>query len=109
MKEYENRYRQQLTESTTIVRLDGHSFSKFTRSFDQPYDVRFRMAMVETCKDILAQHPDCSTAYTQCDEITLVFPRGFQQFGARTDKYLSLLAALTSVKFSHHLAAQPDV
>jgi tRNA(His) guanylyltransferase len=109
MKAYEAEYQHYLDKKPTIVRLDGHGFSKFTASFDQPYDERFHTCMMETCKDLMRKFHDCSTAYTQSDEITLVFPTGFQNYNARSDKYLSLLAATTSVRFNHHLGQQPHI
>ena len=110
MKQYERDYQHQLKGTRpVIVRLDGHNFSKFTKFLQKPLDVRFHFCMENTCKDLLLYFPDCSTAYTQRDEITLIFSNGLHQFKGRTDKYLSLLAAKTAIRFNHYLAMQPEI
>lgn len=106
MKNYEKQHQTNITDPFVIVRLDGRGFSKFTQFLNQPYDVGFHNAMTSACKDILAVYHDCNIAYTQSDEVTLVFPEGLKQFGGRTDKYLSLLASLMSVRFNQHLQHQ---
>jgi tRNA(His) 5'-end guanylyltransferase len=41
MKAYEATYATHLnSDKWVLVRLDGHKFSTFTRSFDKPYDPR---------------------------------------------------------------------
>lgn len=62
--------------------------------------------MVFTCFDILRSYPEISYAYTQSDEITLIFPQGAKEFNGRTDKLLSLTAAKASVRFNSHLRAE---
>ncbi|KAI8935269.1 hypothetical protein NX059_007858 [Plenodomus lindquistii] len=61
--------------------------------------------MVSTCTDLLNFFPRATLAYTQSDEITLVFPVGVQTFGERVQKLSSLAASLCSVRFNHHLTA----
>jgi len=56
-----------------VVRLDGHCFSTFTRGFDRPYDLRIHRAMVGTATDLLERF-GAVTAYTESDEISLIFP-----------------------------------
>ena len=105
MKSYEAVYDASLPESTpTILRLDGHTFSKFTAHFNKPFDPRIHDAMVATCKDLLHSYPSATVAYTQSDEITLVFPEGVNSFNNRVQKIASLAASLTSVRFNFHLA-----
>jgi tRNA(His) guanylyltransferase len=106
MKNYEKQHQTNITDPFVIIRLDGRGFSKFTRFLNQPYDIEFHTAMTSACKDLLAAYHDCSIAYTQSDEVTLVFPEGLKQFNGRTDKYLSLVASLMSVRFNQHLQDQ---
>lgn len=87
----------------TILRLDGHGFSKFTANFARPFDQRVHDAMVATCGDLLTHFPSSTLAYTQSDEITLVFPFGVGSFNDRVQKIVSLAAAFTSVRFNLHL------
>jgi tRNA(His) guanylyltransferase len=98
--------------SPAILRLDGHGFSKFTANFARPFDERIHAAMVAVCSDLLAHFPSATLAYTQSDEITLVFPVGVAAFSERVQKIVSLAAGFTSVKFNAHLgvavAETPD-
>jgi tRNA(His) 5'-end guanylyltransferase len=93
------------TDSPVILRLDGHTFSKFTAHFARPFDPRIHSAMVSTCTDLLHFLPTATLAYTQSDEITLVCPRGLGCFNDRVQKVGSLAAAYTSVRFNAHLSA----
>ncbi|KAH7144114.1 tRNAHis guanylyltransferase-domain-containing protein [Dactylonectria estremocensis] len=88
-----------------ILRLDGHTFSKFTAPFEKPFDRRLHTAMVKTCADLLEAYPSASLAYTQSDEITLVFPDGVGRFNGRVMKIATLAAGFCSVHFYSHLMA----
>lgn len=95
------------TSSPVILRLDGHNFSRFTAQphFRRPFDQRIHDAMINTCSDLLLNFfPRASVAYTQSDEITLVFPEGgVQLFNERVQKLASLAASYCSVRFNAHL------
>jgi tRNA(His) 5'-end guanylyltransferase len=75
MKKYENEVDSKIiirpTESF-IIRLDGRSFSKFTKKFVKPFDLVFVKAMCLTMRD-LVQEFEAQTGYTHSDEITLIF------------------------------------
>lgn len=86
-----------------IIRVDGHCFSKFTRGFEKPFDSRLHSVMVSTAEDLLQHHSDATSAYTQSDEISLLFPAGTQAFNGRVQKLASLAAAYASVRFNYHL------
>jgi tRNA(His) 5'-end guanylyltransferase len=106
MKAYEEVFEFKLPAGTpAILRVDGHGFSKFTSNFARPFDQRIHDAMTATCSDLLNHFPAASLAYTQSDEITLVFPAGVRSFNDRVQKLCSLAASFTSVKFNLHLAA----
>ncbi|KAH7141111.1 tRNAHis guanylyltransferase-domain-containing protein [Dactylonectria macrodidyma] len=106
MKDYEaqTEIRLQLSQPA-ILRLDGHAFSKFTAPFNKPFDERLHTAMVKTCADLLEAYPSASLAYTQSDEITLVFPDGVGRFNGRVMKIATLAAGFCSVHFYSHLMA----
>lgn len=83
-----------------IVRLDGHRFSRFTAGFHKPYDSRIFEAMLRTTADLLTQmNPD--SAYTQSDEITLMYCNAERAppFNGKVQKLASLAAAMCSVRF----------
>ena len=56
-----------------MVRLDGHCFHTYTKGFRRPYDLRIHEAMVATATDLLERF-GAVTAYTESDEISLLFP-----------------------------------
>jgi tRNA(His) 5'-end guanylyltransferase len=104
MKSYESQFDQTLPlDKPIILRLDGHGFSRFTSHFARPFDERIHSAMISTCADLLYFFPRATVAYTQSDEITLVFPEGVQSFNERVQKLCSLSASYCSVRFNKHL------
>lgn len=106
MKQYEASFDYKLPGSSPVIlRLDGHTFSRFTASFCRPFDQRIHDAMMSTCSDLLKYFPRATVAYTQSDEITLVFPGGVQSFNDRAQKLASLAASYCSVRFNAHLTA----
>ncbi|KAL5118570.1 hypothetical protein ACEQ8H_003585 [Pleosporales sp. CAS-2024a] len=106
MKAYEAVYDARLPEGSPIImRLDGHNFSRFTSHFARPFDERIHVAMTSTCASLLSLFPAATVAYTQSDEITLVFPSGVGAFNSRIQKMSSLAASYCSVHFVQHLFA----
>ncbi len=89
-----------------VARLDGRGFTKLTKevcNFEAPFDEKFRDMMVKTTKALM----DCGFrvvyAYTESDEISLLFAAGEDAFGRRVRKYNSTLAAEASAVFSLEL------
>ncbi|KAJ4381853.1 hypothetical protein N0V86_003219 [Didymella sp. IMI 355093] len=106
MKQYEASFDFSLpSDSPIVLRLDGHTFSRFTNHFCRPFDQRIHDAMIATSTDLLKYFPAATVAYTQSDEITLVFPTGVQGFNDRIQKLSSLAASYCSVRFNAHLVA----
>ncbi len=86
-----------------VIRLDGRSFSKFTKGMKRPFDSEFRQAMIETTK-YLVEQTHAKIGYTQSDEITLVLhsdnlKNGSVLFDGRVQKIASNFASMASVKF----------
>lgn len=105
MKQYEASFDFTLpSDSPIVLRLDGHTFSRFTSHFCRPFDQRIHDAMIAVSTDLLKYFPAATVAYTQSDEITLVFPAGVQSFNERVQKLSSLAASYCSVRFNAHLA-----
>lgn len=73
MKGYESLEtdRRAMTGLPLVVRVDGRSFSKFTRGMARPYDTDMANLMVETAK-YLVEETNAKVGYTQSDEITLI-------------------------------------
>lgn len=84
------------------ARVDGRSFSKFTKGMKRPYDKDMANAMIETTK-ALVKETNADIGYTQSDEISLVWytsnPNGQIFFNGRIQKMTSQLAAIASVHF----------
>lgn len=88
-----------------IARLDGRGFSKFTKSCAKPFDDMLSACMVDTAAYVL-ENTLATLAYTQSDEITLVYKMDkFQNFfNGRVDKINSVLAGMCSSKFMHTIS-----
>lgn len=84
------------------ARVDGRSFSRFTKNMKRPYDETMSRVMVEVTKRLL-EETHAVIGYTQSDEISLCwYPRSFGSevfFGGRVFKMTSSLAALTTGYF----------
>ncbi|MDB5341573.1 MAG: hypothetical protein JWN70_7192 [Planctomycetaceae bacterium] len=92
-----------LPDMFMVARLDGRSFTRLTKEFCQfeaPFDVRFRDLMVETAASLMTCGFRVIYAYTESDEISLLFDRSEQLFGRKLRKYNSTLAGEASAKFS---------
>lgn len=89
-----------------IARLDGKSFSNFTRGLKRPYDERLSKLMIETTK-YLVKETNANCGYTQSDEITLMWytddPKSQIYFSGRFFKMVSDLASMASVFFNKEL------
>lgn len=90
----------------TCARLDGKSFSKFTKNMIRPYDIRFLRLMDMTTK-YLVEETNANIGYTQSDEISLIWYSGSYDsqifFDGKTRKMLSVLASMATAKFNFDL------
>lgn len=124
MKRYEKFIDSKITirpSESYIIRLDGRSFSKFTKKFVKPFDLVFVKAMCMTLQDLVEEF-EAQTGYTHSDEITLIFNAKCSEleeleylesknnkelpihmFRGRVQKILSLISSYCSVRFNYHL------
>ncbi len=89
-----------------VARLDGRSFTRLTRDicqFETPFDERFRDLMVATAEALMTCGFQVLYAYTESDEISLLFDPKEQLFGRKLRKYNSTLAGEASAQFSVRL------
>jgi tRNA(His) 5'-end guanylyltransferase len=105
MKAYEAREtsRRFMPLCPVVARIDGRSFSAFTRGMIRPYDVRMIQAMIETTKALVAE-TSARIGYTQSDEINLVwlaerYDSGIF-FDGRVFKITSALASYATAAFT---------
>ena len=88
-----------------VARLDGRGFTRLTKevhNFESPYDLRFRDMMVDTAEALLVEF-NAIYAYTQSDEISLLFPLSCDLFKRKLRKLNSVLAGYASAKFALNL------
>ena len=92
-----------LPEMYMVARIDGRSYTRLTKEvcqFEAPFDERFRDMMVATAESLMTCGFRVVYAYTESDEISLLFDPGEQLFGRKLRKYNSTLAGEASAKFS---------
>ena len=92
-----------LPEMFLVARIDGRNFTKLTKEvhqFEAPYDERFRDMMIETTAHLMNCGFRTVYAYTQSDEISLLFHPAINTFDRKVRKYNSILAGEASAKFS---------
>ena len=74
MKGYELVSDYRLTKRTpVIVRIDGKAFHTYTKGLDKPFDSTLSEAMNYVCRKLIETVQGCKFAYTQSDEISLLF------------------------------------
>lgn len=85
-----------------VIRVDGRSFSGFTSSskFDKPFDLRLHELMVQTTSSLLEQLQGIY-AYTESDEISLLFRPNWDFFDRSLEKVVSISASIASATFTH--------
>lgn len=89
-----------------VARIDGRSFTRLTKEvcqFEAPFDVRFRDLMVATTESLMTCGFNVLYAYTESDEISLLFGLEERVFGRKLRKYNSTLAGEASAQFSVRL------
>lgn len=84
-----------------VIRVDGRGFSKFTKSrFKKPFDRNFYKLMVQTAQELL-QEMQGIYAYTESDEISLLFPPDWDFFDRSLEKVVSISSSIASATFTH--------
>lgn len=109
MKAYENVPRSYLIpRMPVLIRIDGNSFSKFTKKFKKPWDNRIQDAMTHTTKFLIKNISGCEIGYIQSDEISLLlntYKRFNTQpwFGNNIQKICSVSASMAAAAFNEYL------
>lgn len=83
------------------VRVDGRAFSTLTErmKYKHPYDGDFKQAMITVTKGLMEEF-NPFMAYTQSDEISIVFWKETDLFNRRVEKLVSTIASYASCKFA---------
>lgn len=88
-------------EAWTVLRVDGRSFTRFTETgFEKPIDTRFQQMMRQTAQALLEELHGIY-AYTESDEISVLFNPGWDLFDRELEKLVSISAAIASATFTH--------
>lgn len=93
-------YTKILPQAWAIIRVDGRSFSNYTKErFEKPFDIKFNEMMVKTSQ-ILLEEFNGVYGYTESDEISILLPKNFDLFSRRVEKLVSISAGIASSAFS---------
>jgi tRNA(His) guanylyltransferase len=85
----------------TVVRVDGRGFTKWVGTrFERPFDVRVRDWMVAAARALLEEMHGLY-AYTESDEVSVLFPPDWELFDRELEKIVSISAAIASAAFTH--------
>ena len=79
-----------LPETYMVARLDGRGFTRLTKEiykFEAPFDERFRDMMVHTVEGLMNCGFRIVYAFTESDEISLLFDVSEDAFGRKVRKY----------------------
>jgi len=102
------------TSLPVYARIDGRSFSKFTRGMQRPFDPRMTSAMQAATRH-LVKATDARLGYTQSDEISLIWevdtvnPSAQMFFDGKVQKLCSVLAGLATAAFTQAvMASDPE-
>jgi tRNA(His) guanylyltransferase len=89
-----------LSDTWVVIRVDGRSFSRFTESrFDKPFDARFRDAMIKASQALVKELQGIY-AYTESDEISVLFRPTWDLFDRELEKVISISASVASSAFT---------
>lgn len=83
-----------------VIRVDGRGFSQFTKSrFQKPFDLEFHKIMQQTAS-VLLQELQGIYAYTESDEISVLFSPNWDLFNRSLEKIVSISASIASSTFT---------
>jgi len=84
-----------------VIRVDGRGFSRFTESrFEKPFDLEFHRVMVQTAAALL-EGLHGIYAYTESDEISVLFHPNWDLFDRSLEKVVSISASIATSTFTH--------
>jgi len=106
MKRYELTTKHKLIPRCPILlRIDGRSFSNYTKYLDRPFDEGFINDMKDVCKYLGKEIAGCKLIYAQSDEINILITdydtlATQPWFDNTVQKICSITASLTTSKFN---------
>lgn len=115
MKGYELTHKSMLPgNGYYVIRLDGRSFSKYTKRFKAPFDDLFISAMDFAAKTLCERVQGAKIAYVQSDEISLYFTdmdndKSQLYFNGNVEKINSISASIVTNAFNKYLLLNTEV
>ncbi len=83
-----------------VIRVDGRGFSKFTeKNYEKPFDRKLHDHMITT-SSLLFEELQADYAYTESDEISLLFRPDWALFSRSLEKIVSVSAGIASSAFT---------
>src|SRR5690348_14915851 len=83
-----------------VLRLDGRGFTRLTgQRFEKPFDPKFHELMIHTAR-VLFEELQAVYAYTESDEISLLFRPEWDLFDRELEKAVSVSAGIASAAFT---------
>lgn len=84
-----------------VLRVDGKGFSRFTEArYEKPFDIRLHQQMVRTAS-ALVEELQGVYAYTESDEISVLFRPDWSLYDREVEKLVSISAGIASATFTH--------
>ncbi|KAJ7756987.1 Thg1 C terminal domain-containing protein [Mycena metata] len=85
-----------LPRTFMVLRLDGHSFHRFSdeHDFTKPNDIRALKLMDHAAKDLMEQYPDVVLAFGESDEFSFLIRKSASLYNRRQSKIVSTLTSL---------------
>ena len=99
-----------LPEVYFAVRIDGRGFSGFTErmGYEHPYDDGFKQIMGVVAEGLTKEF-NAKLAYTQSDEISLIFGKESDLFDRRLEKLVSTTSSYASCRFSQETELNGEI
>jgi tRNA(His) 5'-end guanylyltransferase len=89
-----------LSGAWCVLRVDGRSFSRFTEAhYEKPFDPRMHEQMVRTASALM-EELEGLYAYTESDEISVLFRPEWSLFDREVEKLVSISAGVASATFT---------
>lgn len=115
-KQKENLMRDTLPAKSIVgIRLDGKAFSKFTKQYEEPFDLRFMNTMDQTAIFVMEKIiSGYMFAYVQSDEMTIFFSDLWNEnsqfaYNGKIEKILSTSASAATGGFMSYDSTINDV
>ena len=100
MRSFEHYHGHTILPSTyTVLRIDGRSFSKYTKKYKKPFDDYLHTLMCESAAETM-DDLDGIVAYVESDEVSILLSTASLPFNGSIEKLVSVSASVMSSNFT---------